>query len=134
MIQVRFFKLEEWKECNKFMETTRPRGEKGFIANASGFTVVYESGHPMDRLDKLAKLKFLIGTHSENILTYEREMLVQEETIKEFEARPDEKEYEKKKFRDYNQTLLNGKKKMIELEQISLRVVEKMYKQVEKQK
>lgn len=133
MIQVRHFELSKWKECNEFMKTTRPRGEKGFIANASGFVVVYEDGMPMDKLDKLAKLKFALGKHQENALDYTKELLINEEMEKEFLARPDEKEYDKKQFTKNNEIQKNAKNKMIELEMLSVKATEALIKKIEKE-
>lgn len=134
MIQVRFFELKDWEKCNEFMKTTRPRGEKGFISNNAGFVVVYEDGKPMDKYDRLNKLRFQLGEHQEKIYSYEKELLISEAMTKEYLSRPDLKEYDKKRFQEANETELKAKAKMIVLEKLSMGVTEKLIKEVSKEK
>lgn len=121
MIQVKFFKMEDWKECNDFMKKTRPRGEKGFVTNAQGFIVVYEEGEPMDKLEKLNKLRFMLGEHREKILTYQKESLISEALQEEYLSRPADEvnDYQKKKYKESNEAELIAKRKMILIEKLS---------------
>lgn len=136
MIQVKYFSFEDADKCNEFVKENRPRGEKGFVVNTAGIIVVYEKGEPMDKLEKLAKLRFQVGEHKEKIMSYKKEAMLDEEMQKEFLARPKEEvnDYEKKKFKEEREAGLIAKKKMIVMEELSLKVTFDLIKEIEKEK
>lgn len=136
MIQVKFFKIEDWEACNEFMKTTRPRGEKGFVVNAHGFVVVYEEGIPMDKYDRLNKLKFQLGEHKEKIMAYQKESLLFEAMQEEYLSRPEKEvnQYQKNKFKEQQEAEKIAKKKMIVMEELSVSVTEKLIKEEESKK
>jgi|ERR1035437_9947530 hypothetical protein len=136
MIQVKFFSFQDADKCNEFIKIHRPRGEKGFVINTAGISVVYEDGEPMDKLEKLAKLKFQVGEHKEKILSYKKESLLEEAMQEEYLSRPKEEvnEYQKKKFKEDREAGLIAKKKMVVLEELSLKVTENLIKEIQSEK
>jgi hypothetical protein len=134
MIQIKRFSLSDTDGFNKFMETQRPRGEKGIICNTEGLFIFYEKGYPMDKYDKLASLRFQLGEHRERIMHTTKEILIAEEQAK-LEKKEKEgdkkKEYELRKYLEDSETVISAKKKMNQLEQAAEKAILEMIKEIE---
>ena len=137
MIQVKRFELSDTDGFNKFLETQRPRGEKGIICNLEGLFIFYEKGYPMDKYDKLASLRFQLGEHRERIMHSQKEILISEaqaDVEKKEKGGDKKKEYELRKYLEDTETVINAKKKMIELEKAAEKAILQMMKEIEAEK
>jgi len=135
MIQVKRFDLIDVDGFNNFIKTVSLAGDQPIKYNENSFFVFYEEGKKFDKKNKLKALNKSLEEAEVQLLSYQQQALMQEAMMTEYMARPDSEAnaYEKRKFKEENDTALNAKNKMVELETIKVKVIEKMIADLEKE-
>jgi hypothetical protein len=133
MIQCKSFPIKDVEGFNKFIKTVRLAGEQPIKYNENSLFIFYEEGIKFDKYNQLKSLHKSLEEIQINLLDYTQEFLIQEAMVEEYMSRPKEQanDYEKKKFKEEQDTITNAKKNMINLQKLKVKVVEKMIKDIE---